>query len=247
MNHPGPAVTVRTAREDEYAAVAELTVEVYVGGGFTPADSDYVAQLADADGRARAADLLVAIDPRDGRLLGSVALAVAGGSYAETAGPGEAVFRMLAVHPAARGRGVGAALVQQCLQRAVAAGCTRMVISTQPTMTAAHRLYERMGFARLPEGNWSPRPGVCLWSYARRLDDLPATCPRCGTDERSGDHAPCHQALRLEPPRYCRACGRRMVVQVTPGGWTASCSRHGIRSSGTAGAAAGSGDQAQPA
>lgn len=35
------------------------------------------------------------------------------------------------------------------------------------------------------------------------------------------------QAAGLEPPRFCQLCGRRMVVQVRPDGWTAQCSRHG--------------------
>jgi hypothetical protein len=35
-------------------------------------------------------------------------------------------------------------------------------------------------------------------------------------------------ALGLEPPRYCEWCGRRMVVQVSPDGWWATCSRHGF-------------------
>ena len=33
--------------------------------------------------------------------------------------------------------------------------------------------------------------------------------------------------LGLEPPRFCAACGRRMIVQVRPDGWWAKCSRHG--------------------
>ncbi|WP_019203094.1 hypothetical protein [Tsukamurella sp. 1534] len=33
--------------------------------------------------------------------------------------------------------------------------------------------------------------------------------------------------LGLEPPRYCVYCARRMIVQVSPDGWTARCSRHG--------------------
>nr|WP_315772304.1 hypothetical protein [Rhodococcus kroppenstedtii] len=32
--------------------------------------------------------------------------------------------------------------------------------------------------------------------------------------------------LGYEPPRFCALCGRRMVVQVFPTGWTAACSRH---------------------
>lgn len=33
--------------------------------------------------------------------------------------------------------------------------------------------------------------------------------------------------LGLEAPRFCQLCGRRMVVQVDPVGWSARCSRHG--------------------
>lgn len=32
----------------------------------------------------------------------------------------------------------------------------------------------------------------------------------------------------LEPPRFCEQCGRRMIVQVSPDGWWAKCSRHGV-------------------
>lgn len=54
-------------------------------------------------------------------------------------------------------------------------------------------------------------------------------CPRCGT--ATGDHSSCQQQLAFEPPRYCATCARRLVVQVTPGGWTARCSQHGELSS----------------
>ena len=36
------------------------------------------------------------------------------------------------------------------------------------------------------------------------------------------------ERLAMEPPRYCTACRRRMKVQVTPLGWSAECSRHGV-------------------
>ena len=45
----------------------------------------------------------------------------------------------------------------------------------------------------------------------------------------------CAVGLRLEPPRYCTQCHRRMVVQVTPGGWSARCVEHGTLT-GTTGA-----------
>jgi hypothetical protein len=38
---------------------------------------------------------------------------------------------------------------------------------------------------------------------------------------------PAAARLGLEPPRFCADCGRRMIVQVRPDGWSAKCSRHG--------------------
>ena len=61
----------------------------------------------------------------------------------------------------------------------------------------------------------------------------PTYCARCGADARTADHGGCAQALRLEPPRYCGHCRRRMVVQVTPDGWSARCVEHGLTSGTT--------------
>jgi len=52
-------------------------------------------------------------------------------------------------------------------------------------------------------------------------------CDRCGEPTESGAHSSCARARELEPPRYCTHCRRRMVVQVTPVGWTARCVEHG--------------------
>jgi hypothetical protein len=61
-------------------------------------------------------------------------------------------------------------------------------------------------------------------------DLVPAYCGHCGDPLDVGDHAACVRRLELEPPRYCAACRRRMVVQVTPSGWTATCVEHGVTS-----------------
>ena len=52
-------------------------------------------------------------------------------------------------------------------------------------------------------------------------------CARCGNPAATGNHDGCAAALRLEPPRFCPHCRRRMIVQVTPAGWDAHCSQHG--------------------
>ncbi|MFI0355471.1 GNAT family N-acetyltransferase [Actinomadura sp. 9N407] len=158
----GTAV-VRPARPGEYARVGELTVEVYVRGGLVSAESTYVRMLADAADRAAKAELLVA--EVGGEIAGAVAYCPPDSPYAELAGPDEAEFRMLAVLERARGTGVGRALVQACVQRAREAGLAALRLSTQSNMHTAHRMYERMGFTRTPERDWSPVPGLGLMTY----------------------------------------------------------------------------------
>ncbi|MBX6371198.1 MAG: hypothetical protein IRZ02_02930 [Acidothermus sp.] len=52
-------------------------------------------------------------------------------------------------------------------------------------------------------------------------------CERCGSPQAEGDHGACGVVRVWEPPRYCAQCGRRLVVQVLPVGWTARCPQHG--------------------
>ena len=69
---------VRPAAPAELEDVGRLTAAVYVGDGFMPDTDDYVSVLADAAGRADAAELWVAVD--DGHLLGTVTFAPVGSS-----------------------------------------------------------------------------------------------------------------------------------------------------------------------
>ena len=161
-----PALSVENARPEDYDRIAELTVGVYVDGRL--ASDGYTPQLADVAGRAARSELLVVRDAQ-GHIVGSVALVLSGNFGEITTSDQEAAFRMLVVDPAAQGQGAGKLLVSTCLDRARAAGKRRMVISTDPRMTTAHRLYERLGFTRLPERDWSPMPGIDLLAYARDL------------------------------------------------------------------------------
>jgi hypothetical protein len=52
-------------------------------------------------------------------------------------------------------------------------------------------------------------------------------CDRCGFPKDNSDHGFCEAARKLEPPRFCTHCRRRMKVQVVPAGWTATCVEHG--------------------
>ncbi len=49
-------------------------------------------------------------------------------------------------------------------------------------------------------------------------------CDGCGRPDATGDHARCStRRAATDPPRWCTACGRKLVVQVLPVGWTARC------------------------
>lgn len=147
--------------------MGRLTAEVYVGDGFIDAADGYVDQLADTARRAREAEIWVAVE--DGRVLGSVTFCVAGSSFREIAHDDEGEFRMLAVNPAARGRGVGQALVELCVRRSRELGYAGVRMSTMEQMTSAHRVYGRLGFVPAPKDDWSPAPGVTLLAYSIRF------------------------------------------------------------------------------
>jgi ribosomal protein S18 acetylase RimI-like enzyme len=52
------------------------------------------------------------------------------------------------VDEAARGRGVGAALTQEAVRLARAAGARTLDLTSRPSRAAANRLYERLGFQK---------------------------------------------------------------------------------------------------
>ncbi|MFF8608538.1 GNAT family N-acetyltransferase [Streptomyces sp. NPDC015346] len=150
--------TIRAIRPEEYEALGELTARAYLDDGHLDfgEEDGYLHVLRDVARRDAEAEVLVAVDA-SGTVLGGVTFAVGGSPWADIAGDGEAEFRMLAVAKGARGRGVGEALVRACVARArQAEGCRRLVLSTQPGMASAHRIYERMGFVRTPDRDWRP-------------------------------------------------------------------------------------------
>ncbi len=157
---------IRLARPEDLSAVGEITVAAYADFTLGPADP-YIARLRDAAARAAQAELWLAEDEGQdgGPVLGTVTVCPPDSVWREISGPGEGEFRMLAVAPRARGRGVGEALARFAIDRLAEQGAHAVVLSSLSTMHAAHRLYERLGFRRDAARDWSPAPGVELQAY----------------------------------------------------------------------------------
>lgn len=159
--------TIRAARPAEYDAIGELSVRAYVEAGNLSTDIDYTVVLRDAAGRAEKAELLVAVEGDE--VQGTVTLVRPGSAYADLARPGELEFRMLAVAPEVAGNGVGRTLVEAVIDRARAEGLQRVVLCVQDQAKPAQRLYQRLGFERRPDRDWSPAADVNLLGFALEL------------------------------------------------------------------------------
>jgi len=164
----GPSV--RDARQAELDDVALLIRDAY--RQYRPSFSRglwerYLADIVDVRSRLDSADLIVAEDL--GRIVGSVTFYPEGSRSTREDWPaGWAGIRLLAVHPDARRRGIGRALMDECIRRSRAMGSPSLGLHTTRIMDVAREMYERMGFVRIPEYDFHPAPGVVVMVY--RLD-----------------------------------------------------------------------------
>ena len=164
-----PQITIRPAVEADFDSIARITRESYLAAKyFDSPDHPYMRQIQEVAERAAKATIWVA--EREGRVVGSVTLAVAGEPYADIALADELEFRMLVVDPAVQRSGAGKAMVDAIIDHARSLpGIKAVALTTGRTWESAHGLYRKTGFTRVPERDWLV-PGTDIKLLVYRLD-----------------------------------------------------------------------------
>jgi ribosomal protein S18 acetylase RimI-like enzyme len=163
-----PDVIIRHVRPDEHEAVGELRVTAYRALGLLPESSGYDRTLRGLgfDGDC---EVLIAAGEAGSGILGTIALEPFKPGSELARDETEADIRAFAVAPGAQGQGVGRELLLALIDRAQRRGVRRLRLCTRPEMQAAQHLYASAGFARTPELDFEPLPGIPLRAYVLDL------------------------------------------------------------------------------
>lgn len=162
-------MNIRDALKSELSYIQEQRINAYKEYAQVLPEDHWNALkqaiVSDADTQAGVERLVAELD---GRVVGSIVLFPTktdeyNGLVDELDYP---EIRMLAVTPEARGKGVAAALISECIQRAQSQGCHSIGLHTGEFMKNAIRLYEQFGFERLPEFDFQPADdGINVRAY----------------------------------------------------------------------------------
>ncbi|WP_337842041.1 GNAT family N-acetyltransferase [Rheinheimera sp.] len=152
-------IQVRVATEHDFAAYGQLLVESYsqLPGFPGPEQQPQYYQMLSQVGqftRQPGVQIFVA-ETESGQVCGGVLYFAdmahygSGGtaaSYRRASG-----IRLLAVDAACRGRGIGEQLTRRCIDEANSRGHQVMLLHTTAAMQSAWRLYQRLGFERFSD------------------------------------------------------------------------------------------------
>jgi GNAT superfamily N-acetyltransferase len=155
--------TVRNAHPEEFEQIGTLMVEVYSQlEGFPKISEqpDYYKMLANVGAFTNhpGTALLVAVSTNN-KIAGAVVyfndMKYYGSGGTATREENAAGFRLLAVDPAARGKGIGRLLANECIEKARENKLGQVIIHTTMAMQTAWKMYEQMGFKRSEDLDFS--------------------------------------------------------------------------------------------
>lgn len=163
---------VRDARPSDRAKALEVTLSAFQQyAALIPSRWEgYRENILETLSHPEPAEQILAEE--DGKIAGSVLLYPAGTpleSEDATETRNWPEVRLLAVAPEARGKGIGAALMRECINRARRSGAAFLALHTTDMMQVAMRMYEKMGFVRAPELDFRVDEEVLVKAYKLNL------------------------------------------------------------------------------
>jgi len=167
---------LRDAREADHDIIQAVTLAAYEQYAAVMGEmwKFYRENILETLANVKPAEQIVA-ETNDG-VVGTVLLFPAGTQVRAPEGTSITLalpeIRLLAVLPTARGQGIGRALAKECIRRARQSGVPAITLHTTDMMNIAMRMYERMGFVRVPPLDFSPAEGVVIKGYRFDLNNL---------------------------------------------------------------------------
>jgi GNAT superfamily N-acetyltransferase len=142
------ATLIREAREDDLPRLLELLTQLSQDGERPEAAVPPVGAAHRAALHAMRADsrITLLVLEVEGRVVGTLTLYVLPG-LAHGARPA-AIVEHVVVEAGLRGRGYGQQLMAHAEALARAHGCSKVALTSNRRRTAAHRFYDRLGYAR---------------------------------------------------------------------------------------------------
>jgi GNAT superfamily N-acetyltransferase len=151
--------TVRNARPDEYQELGQLMVQVYSHLEGFPKEHEQpnyykmLANIGELTGKPDT-EILVAVSS-DHKIAGGVVyfsdMQYYGSGGMATKEQNASGFRLLAVDPLTRGKGIGKTLVNECIKKAKSRNHNQVIIHSTKAMQTAWKIYEALGFKRSEE------------------------------------------------------------------------------------------------
>jgi len=148
-------MVINDIQKEDYEALGDLMVAVYSHlSGFPTSDEqpEYYRMLQNIGALSEQPHTSVLVAKEAGQLLGGVVyfsdMKYYGSGGTATQEKEASGIRLLAVSHEARGKGVGKAVTQYCIELAKQAHHKHVVLHTTQAMTTAWSLYESLGFQR---------------------------------------------------------------------------------------------------
>lgn len=141
-------ITLRPARREDVAAIVGLLADDELGAGretlSDPPSPQYLAAFERIAANPQA--LLAVAQDETGRVVATLQLTFIAGL--SNRGADQALVSAVRVDAKLRGRRLGETMMVWAMDEARARGCKQMELLSHASRHAAHRFYERLGFAK---------------------------------------------------------------------------------------------------